>query len=103
MPDWLITLLILGGMVLLLTYMGVRAQRHYRAQQAALKVLREQEQPLKLFDQGYGLRAEIITLNGEKPLMLQHPLLSLNANEISLHENELPIREVARFPLSQLR
>lgn len=103
MPDWLTTLMIVGAMVVLLSVMVVRANRHYRAQQAALKALREQEQALKLFDGGYGLHVTLQTIGGAKPQTIDHPLLCLSPDSISLHENRLPIREVARFPLNQLR
>ncbi len=78
--------------------------RRANAYQAALETLRNSTQPLALIHDGMGgIRGELVTLNGGKPLYLRRVVLGLQADSLVIYSARPPLPEVLRLPLAQVR
>ena len=78
--------------------------RRANAYQAALENLRTRTQPLALIHDGLGgIRGELVTLNGGKPLHLRRIVLGLQTDALVIYSARPPMPELVRLPLAQVR
>lgn len=103
MDESQLTLLIMVVIVAAMAIPITIGLRRARAYQAALTALRARENPLMLAQDTSGARAEIVTLNGSRPLRLKRGLLGLTADSLLVVQARLPLDEVLRLPLAQVR